>query len=409
MAHREQEDLGQRAAGAAANGTRSAGRTAARQVQKRTMQRRFAARRQKQAQRQAQHLSARLYHAVRQLASNRKLLYSAVALLLAVATLLTTVSSCAMLMENGIQLILTTSYTAEDEDILAVEATYCDMEWQLSVRMADITSEYPGYDAYTVTMDEIGHSPFELASYLTAVYYDYTPSEVSQELNRLFQLQYVIETSVRTETRSGTDENGETYSYEVKILDISLTNTAITLLAMQLLDDEQFEMFNVYQSTKGNKEYLFADYIESSGGSSTTGSYTDYDIPPEALEDAQFAALITEAEKYLGYPYVWGGSSPSTSFDCSGFVCYVLKASGVWNISRTTAQGIYNQCTPVSASEAKPGDLIFFTKTYSTADAVTHVGIYVGNGKMIHCGDPISYADITSSYWQQHFYAFGRY
>lgn len=191
------------------------------------------------------------------------------------------------------------------------------------------------------------------------------------------------------------------------LLTVTLTNKSIGTIANNDLNPEQLELYGVYMQTSGNKDYLFADHPYVSGGT-VAGEYNDYDIPAEALSDETFAALIAEAEKYLGYPYVWGGSSPSTSFDCSGFVCWVINQSGVGSVGRTTATGLYNMCTAVPADEVKPGDLIFFQGTYSGAGTASHVGIYVGNGMMIHAGNPISYTSINTSYWQSHFLSFGR-
>jgi cell wall-associated NlpC family hydrolase len=188
--------------------------------------------------------------------------------------------------------------------------------------------------------------------------------------------------------------------YDYYILHVTLKNKDISILATNNLTPEEYEMFGIYMETQGNKSYLFAGNIYAPN----KGEYTDYDIPPDALTDPDFAALIKEAEKYLGYPYVWGGSSPSTSFDCSGFVCWVLRESGVYNIGRTTVQGIFNQCAKIPPSETRPGDIIFFTGTFASSGAVSHVGIYVGNGMMIHCGNPIQYASVNSSYWTEHFY-----
>ena len=190
---------------------------------------------------------------------------------------------------------------------------------------------------------------------------------------------------------------------EYYILNVKLTNKTLPAVIFERLTEQEKEIYNVMLQLKGNKPYLWEGIYE--GG---TDPGPDYEIPGEALNDPAFAALMKEATKYIGWPYVWGGSSPSTSFDCSGFVCWVYTASGVHNLPRTTAQGIYNQCARVSPSEAKPGDLIFFTGTYDSGVPVSHVGIYVGDNKMLHCGNPIQYADITSSYWSQHFYAFGR-
>ena len=276
-------------------------------------------------------------------------------------------------------------------------------------------------------MDEIGHNPYELTSYLIAKLRTYTRADVQGELRALFEAQYKLtlteemEIRYRTETRTGTTtstdpETGETttedYEYEVEvpyeyyILNVTLQNRTLPFVVNSLLTAEQKEIYDITLELKGNKPYLWDDIYLGGGGSYDPGS--DYTIPGEALSDPAFAALITEAEKYLGYPYVWGGSSPSTSFDCSGFVCWVYTASGVHSLPRTTAQGIFNQCSYVSSSDAKPGDIIFFTGTYASGSPVSHVGIYVGNGMMIHCGDPIKYASINTDYWQSHFYAFGR-
>jgi cell wall-associated NlpC family hydrolase len=328
---------------------------------------------------------------------------------------------------NGlIGAVSSTTYLSSDSDIETVEANYTQLESDLRARMGRIESDYPGYDEYRYTVDEIGHDPFELASYLTTKYAAYTPSMVQAELQALIRQQYTLTTTqtvevrYRTETRTGTytttdPETGETethsYTYEVQvpynyyILNVTLTNNTLGAVIAANLDAEQQERYAVYQRTQGNRPYLFADNIYAH----PTGEYTDYEIPPEALADPQFAALIAEAEKYLGYPYVWGGSKPSTSFDCSGFVCWVLNNSGVYPMSRTTAQGIFNQTTPIAPSEAKPGDIIFFTGTYDSSGPVSHVGIYVGDNMMIHCASGgVQYARMDTKYWTQHFYAFGR-
>ena len=326
-------------------------------------------------------------------------------------------SSCGAMLQGGAQSIIATSYTSEDSDIEQTDRDYTAKETALNSRIAAIENEYPGYDEYRYDLDQIGHDPYELASYLTAVYQTYTPSMVSSELTRLFNQQYkltltpVTETRYRTETRTGTytDEEGVEHSYTYTeqvpysyyILNVKLENRSLGAVVQSSMTAEQKEMYDIYMETKGNKPDLFADnpYV-------ARGEYTDYDIPPEALTDSTFAAMIREAEKYLGYPYVWGGSSPSTSFDCSGFVSWVVNHSG-WNMGRLTAQGLMNKCVIIPPSEAKPGDLIFFQGTYDTPGA-SHVGIYVGNGMMIHCGNPISYASINTTYWQNHFYCFGR-
>ena len=335
--------------------------------------------------------------------------------LLLIVMIFTGLSSCAAMIQGGVTSIVGTSYTAEDEAIREVEADYKELEKDLREEIADIETDYPDYDEYQYHLDEIGHDPFALASYLTAKLYDYTRQEAQAELQALFEKQYTltlreeIQTRYRTETTTD-PETGETTTEEVPydyyILHVTLTNKNIETLAGELLTPEQKEMFDIYIETKGNKPDVFGeDYATTPGGG---GQYTDYEIPPEALSDERFAAMIAEAEKYLGYPYVWGGSSPSTSFDCSGFVCWVINHSGAGSVGRTTAQGIFNYTAPIAPSEAKPGDIIFFTGTYDSGSAVSHVGIYVGNGMMIHCGNPISYASVNTPYWQSHFYSYGR-
>ena len=334
--------------------------------------------------------------------------------LLLIVLIFTGLSSCAAMIQGGVTSIIGTSYTAEDEAIREVEADYKELESGLREEIADIETDYPDYDEYQYHLDEIGHDPFALASYLTAKLYDYTRQEAQAELRALFEKQYTltlreeIQTRYRTETTTDPD-TGETTTeqvpYDYYILHVTLTNKNIETLAGELLTPEQKEMFDIYMETKGNKPDVFGEnYATQPGG----GQYTDYEIPPEALSDERFAAMIAEAEKYLGYPYVWGGSSPSTSFDCSGFVCWVINHSGAGSIGRTTAQGIFNYTTPIAPGEAKPGDIIFFTGTYDSGSAVSHVGIYVGNGMMIHCGNPISYASVNTPYWQSHFYSYGR-
>ena len=346
------------------------------------------------------------------------------ALVLLVIMVFSSLSSCSVMMEGAMGSILGTSYTSEDPDILQTESNYTALESGLRNELANIENTYSDYDEYRYDVDNIGHNPNELISYLTAKFDAFTPEQVQTELEAIFEKQYSLTTRAeteiryRTETRTGTTTStdpvtGETtteeYTYEVEvpyeyhILYVTLRNKGFGTAAVEGLTEEQKERYAATLSMKGNKPYLFGDdiYANESAGE-------DYDIPGEALADPDFAALITEAEKYLGFPYVWGGSSPSTSFDCSGFVCYVFSNSGVHNLPRTTAQGIYNQCAHIAPSEAKPGDIIFFTGTYDSPGPVSHVGIYVGNNMMIHCGSPIQYVRTDSSYWTQHFYAFGR-
>lgn len=331
-------------------------------------------------------------------------------------------SSCGSMLTGGFNAVIGTSYTAEDGDITGVDGDYTALETALRQRINRIESDYPGYDEYRYNLDEIGHDPFELASYLTALFNSYKPADVQAELQRVFGQQYtltltpVTETRYRTETRTGsytyTDAEGnshtEYYTYTVEvpysyyILNVTLKNKSLGSVAAANLTPEQKEMYDIYTQTQGNKPYLFEGNVYVN-----RGEYTDYDIPPDALTDTKFAAMIQEAEKYLGYPYVWGGSSPSTSFDCSGFVSWVINQSGVGSVGRMTASGLFNHCAIIPPGEARPGDLIFFQGTYDTSGA-SHVGIYAGNGMMIHCGNPISYASTTSTYWTNHFLAYGR-
>ena len=301
--------------------------------------------------------------------------------------------------------VVGTSYTAEDEDILGANEDYTALENELREKIANMERTHPGYDEYRYNVDELGHNPYELTSYLIAKLRTYTRENVQGELRALFEAQYKLTLREEVQTRSYTDSDGEEHEYDYYILHVTLKNKTLPVVVNSLLDAEQKEIYDITLELKGNKPYLWDD-IYTGGGSYDPRS--DYTIPGEALSDPAFAALITEAEKYLGWPYVWGGSSPSTSFDCSGFVCWVYTASGVHNLPRTTATGIFNQCAYVSPADARPGDLIFFTRTYDCAGPVSHVGIYVGNGMMIHAGDPIKYASINTSYWQEHFYAFGR-
>ena len=321
-------------------------------------------------------------------------------------------SSCGAMFSGSMNSVLGTSYTSEDSDLVAVENNYAALENGLQSEIDAIESTHPGYDEYRYDLDSIGHNPHELASYLTALLQSYTPQSAQAELERIFAMQYTLtlteEVEIRYRTETSTDpETGETTTeevpYEYYILNVTLTNKTLPAVILPRLNEQQREIYTVMQQLKGNKPYLWEGIYN--GGEDTGPSY---EIPGEALDDPAFAALMEEATKYIGWPYVWGGSSPSTSFDCSGFVCWVYTASGVHNLPRTTAQGIYNQCAIISPSEAKPGDIIFFTGTYDSPGPVSHVGIYVGDGMMLHCGSPIQYANINSSYWQTHFYAFGR-
>ena len=330
------------------------------------------------------------------------------------------ISSCSSLFSGGITSVISTSYVSEDADMLGAEADYAALEAELQSRIDNIERDHPGYDEYRYDLDDIEHDPYVLTSILTALHLEYTRAEVQSTLAMLFERQYTLtlteETEVRyrTERRTGsyTDAEGntQTYTYTVEvpynyyILNVKLENFNLSHLPVYIMTEEQLSMYAVYMSTLGNRPDLFPH--SAYPNASTLREPTYYDIPPEALEDETFAAIIAEAEKYLGYPYVWGGSNPNTSFDCSGYVSWVINHSG-WNVGRLGAQGLCNICTPVTGAQARPGDLIFFKGTYDTP-GVSHVGIYVGNGMMIHCGNPISYANVNTTYWKNHFYAYGR-
>ena len=349
------------------------------------------------------------------------------------AFLLNAVSSCSMMVEGIGAGIAAGSYAAADDDIVGAEAAYCAMEQALQ-RQLDRYEQTHDYDEYHYELDDIGHDPYVLTAILSAMHPgEWTLQEVMGTLEMLFEKQYILtetvesETRYRTETVTGErhardpvtgaylyDQWGdpilEEYEYETQVpytyrsVTVKLENFDLSHVPVYVMNEETLGRYAIYMATLGNRPDLFpdSDYIRQM----LIEGYTKYDLPPEALENTRFAAMIKEAEKYLGYPYVWGGSSPSTSFDCSGYVCWVLNHSG-WSVGRTSAQGLYNLCTPVSRSNARPGDLVFFKGTYKT-NGVSHVGIYVGNNRMLHCGNPISYTNINTQYWQSHFFTFGR-
>jgi len=348
-------------------------------------------------------------------------------ILFIVVIIMTCFSSCSMMMGTLTNSTIQTSYTAEDQTIIEVDEDYCALEEELQEEIDNIESDYPGYDEYRYNLAEIKHNPYQLAAILTILHEDYTRSEVQSTLQMLFEAQYeltiteIVETRTRTEERTGTrtvwDEETqsfveEEYTYEVEveyeyyILQTTLTNLTMDTVIRNLgLTADQMSRYELLLVTYGNKKYLFEDDIYSIVDS---GEYQDYDVPAEYLTDTQFANMLREAEKYLGYPYVWGGSNPSTSFDCSGFVSYVINNCGNgWNVGRQTANGLLSNCSRVSSSDAKPGDLIFFKGTYDVQGA-SHVGIYVGDGMMLHCGNPIQYTSVNSSYWTDHYYTYGR-
>ena len=469
--------------------------------------------------------------------------------------IMTSISSCGAMFSEGMSTTLAGSYMSVPAEIDAADLAFSELEMELQKEIDSIETDYPDYDEYRYNLDAIGHDPFALISYLSAVHTEFTAADVQGEMESLFDEMYELtlnpttETRTRTVTKTGTrtvtnadgTTSTETYTYEeeeeytVTILEVTLTAKDLNVVVAGHMDSEQKEIYALYNETHGLTQQFYTplnlywyNYVSSyygyrinpvtgaeqlhrgvdiavptgttvlaaMDGTVTTAAYDSYygnyiviedsngyctkyahmdtlsvsagqtvkhgdsigttgntgsstgshlhieclyngeyynplfyfeagegtlygetpasgsgggnAIPPDSYDDAAVQALMEEAAKYLGYPYVWGGSSPSTSFDCSGFVCWVFTNSGVHNLPRTTAQGIYDQCTPVSAADAKAGDIIFFTGTYNSAGPVSHVGIYCGNGTMIHCGDPIKYASINTSYWQSHFYAFGR-
>lgn len=336
------------------------------------------------------------------------------------------ISSCTAMFSSTGSSIIASSYLSEDDAMTGAEAEYCNMEAELQDYLDNYESTHD-YDEYHYDLDEIEHDPYVLISILSALHEgEFTLSEAQATLEMLFDKQYIltedveVEVRYRTETRTGTrtvtdpetgESSTESYTYEVEvpynyyICTVTLENFNLSHVPVYIMSEDQLSMYSAYMSTLGNREDLFpgSEYVDKY----IENPPDDYTVNPDYLSDEKFATLLTEAEKYIGYPYVWGGSNPSTSFDCSGFVSYVLTNSGLVNTGRLGAQGLYNVCTSVSSSDAQPGDLVFFVGTYDTP-GVSHVGIYVGDGVMLHCGDPIQYSSINTSYWQSHFYAFGR-
>ncbi len=320
--------------------------------------------------------------------------------------LISSVSSCTVMLQAVTATIALGTYPSMDTEMLAAEARYLDMENELRDYLLEY-EENLEYDSYEYETDEIGHDPYVLISAITALKGGaWKADELGDILQMLFSQQYILTETEITEQKLVWDVQ---LKKNVRVTEtgcrVKLENMDLARVPSFIMNEEQLAAYAGYMASLGNASYLFpdSDYI----GRYITGEYEVYEVPPEALKDKEFAAMVKEAEKYLGYPYVWGGSSPATSFDCSGFICWVLEKCG-WDVGRTTAQGLFEYCTPVSRSNAQPGDLIFFTGTYKTADACSHIGLYVGNGMMLHCGDPISYASINQDYWQSHFYAFGR-
>ena len=378
--------------------------------------------------------------AVQEIVVQNKILWVGIGVgILLVMVMLGAFSSCGAAIQGTGSTFVGTTYPSKDADMKGAEEDYLELEKELDKQIRQMESTHPGYDEYRYQLDEIGHDPYQLISHLTAVYEQFTRGQVKSVIKELFKQQYLlkvwetIEIRTRMETRVGIrptidafeNVSMETYTYEeeveyeYKILNVLLKNKGFDTIARKNMNQKQTGRYDAYNLTYGNRPELFGagsptysggttGSIGTGGGVGGSGGGFKYDIPSEALSDEKFARMIKEAEKYLGMPYVWGGSSPSTSFDCSGFVCWVINNCGNgWSVGRTTANGLRGKCSYVSPADAQPGDLIFFEKTYNTVGA-SHVGIYVGNGMMIHCGDPISYTSINSTYWQSHFLGFGR-
>lgn len=382
----------------------------------------------------AEDLAGRLAEWIRESVAEHPLFLASIAvimiLVLIVSGSLTSCSALGSLINNT---TLASSFTAEDADIRQVEADYIALETELQTKVDHVKRDHPGYDEYNFTLAEISHNPFELAALLTVLYENYTPAQVQSMLQTIFDYQYklafeeIVETRTRIETRTGhkwvsdgevdgvSTGHMESYEYEIEveyeyyILNTTLTNNGITAAVNGLnLTQEQMERYRLLLEMRGNKPEIFGDNVYANPGVSE--EYERYAVPGEYLTDQQFANLLHEAEKYLGYPYVWGGSSPSTSFDCSGFVSYVINHSGNgWNYGRLTANGWKNATARVAASDVRAGDLVFFQGTYNTTGA-SHVGIVVDPVKkiMLHCGNPIQYASYDTAYWRAHAYCYGR-
>lgn len=347
--------------------------------------------------------------------SNGHILVVVGVLVVLILLILSVFSSCSILFGGTTHVMGQTTYTAEDEDIRGAEEDYKQLERQLQRKIDMMEMTHPGMDEYQYDLDPIEHDPWELTSYLTTLHDDYTRGEVQGTLQDTFNKQYKLTTWVEPQIRYRVvvvpspvppyfTTTLEPYVYY--ILHVKLENRGLETVIREELDSDQWARYEVLQDTKGGRPYLFNGSLSWGGSDGSGEPGIDYQVPAEALTDPEFAAMLEEAEKYLGTPYVWGGSSPETGFDCSGYVCWVLNESG-WDVGRTTANGLWQQSTKISEAEAKPGDLVFFEGTYDTPGA-SHVGIYVGDGMMISAGDPIKYSNIHSSYWDGHLLGFGR-
>ena len=347
--------------------------------------------------------------------SNAHVLLIVGVFLLLLMLVMSAFSSCSILFSGTTQVSGQTIYTAEDRDIRGAETDYKKLEKELDKKIKRTPTDHPGYDEYRYHLDAIEHDPWQLTSFLTTLYDDYTRSEVQAKLKETFAKQYKLTTWVEVQTRYRTVVmidifTGIPYTvqvpYEYRIFHTKLVNKGLEVVIREELNNDQWKRYEIFQDTLGGRPYLFNGGLPPGGsdGSGTPG--IDYQVPAEALTDEEFAAIYKEAQKYVGTPYVWGGSTPETGFDCSGYVCWVYNQNG-YDVGRTTANGLWQKSQHISEAEAKPGDLVFFEGTYDTPGK-SHVGIYLGNGMMVSAGDPIKYADIHSSYWQKYLSGFGR-
>ena len=347
--------------------------------------------------------------------SNAHVLLIVGVFLLLLLLVMSAFSSCSILFSGTTQVSGQTIYTAEDRDIRGAETDYKKLEKELDKKIKRTPTDHPGYDEYRYHLDAIEHDPWQLTSFLTTLYDDYTRSEVQAKLKETFAKQYKLTTWVEVQTRYRTVVmidifTGIPYTvqvpYEYRIFHTKLVNKGLEVVIREELDADQWKRYEIFQDTLGGRPYLFNGGLPPGGSDGSGAPGIDYQVPAEALTDSEFAAIYKEAQKYVGTPYVWGGSTPETGFDCSGYVCWVYNQNG-YNVGRTTANGLWNKCQHISEAEAKPGDLVFFKGTYDTP-GMSHTGIYLGNGMMVSAGDPIKYANIHSSYWQKYLSGFGR-
>ena len=346
--------------------------------------------------------------------SNAHVLLIVGVFLLLLLLVMSAFSSCSILFSGTTQVSGQTIYTAEDRDIRGAETDYKKLEKELDKKIKRTPTDHPGYDEYRYHLDAIEHDPWQLTSFLTTLYDDYTRSEVQAKLKETFKKQYKLTTWVEVQIRYKTvwviSPAGipvpTQVPYEYRIFHTKLVNKGLEVVIREELDADQWKRYEIFQDTLGGRPYLFNGGLPPGGSDGSGAPGIDYQIPAEALTDEEFAAIYKEAQKYVGTPYVWGGSTPETGFDCSGYVCWVYNQNG-YDVGRTTANGLWNKSQHISEAEAKPGDLVFFEGTYDTPGK-SHVGIYLGNGMMVSAGDPIKYADIHSSYWQKYLSGFGR-